>query len=146
MFLFQIMIDYVSKAVFLHDRVKRAFKHRLSDTRHLKEETEETALWRDPRYSGASATLGAPNNASAALLSSNLSPNMQNASTLDERLKKMEDLISKVTNPETDERDYDIRMLRIQWRNIAIVLDRCFLVFYSLTIIITTSIIFPKPL
>ena len=147
---FQIMIDYISKAVFMHEKVSRAFKHKLSSNKPI--ETEDAAIWRDARYGGN--PVAAPNAQSAALLSSNtsdrLSPNAndnRSENTIETRLRKMEALVSKVkiSTPGSEERDYDVRILRIQWRNIAIVMDRCFFALYALTIIITTSIIFPKP-
>ena len=136
----------------MHDKVSRAFKHKLSSNKPI--ETEDAAIWRDARYGGN--PVAAPNAQSAALLSSNnsdrLSPNANDNRTensIETRLRKMEALVSKVKistpTPETEERDYDVRILRIQWRNVAIVMDRCFFAFYALTIIITTSIIFPKP-
>ena len=144
------MIDYISRAVFMHDKVSRAFKHKLSSNRQS--ETEDAAPWRDARYGGN--PMAAPNAQSAALLSSNtsgrLSPDandIRSENNIETRLRKMEELVSKVSAPDrgTEERDYDVRMLRIQWRNIAIVMDRCFFVLYALTIIITTTTIFPQP-
>ena len=134
----------------MHDKVSRAFKHKLSRNKLI--DTDDAAIWRDARYSGN--PMAAPNAQSAALLSSNtsdgISPNAndnRSANNIETRLRKMEDLVSKVTAPApgTEERDYDVRILRIQWRNVAIVMDRCFFALFAITIIITTSIIFPKP-
>ena len=65
--------------------------------------------------------------------------------SLDERIKKMEELVGKVTDSGMADRDYDVRMVRVQWRNVSLVMDRAFFVFYVILIIITTSIYFPRP-
>ena len=139
------MIDYLSKAVCMHDKVSRAFKHKVSSKKRT--DTEEEGIWRDPRY--IANPMGAPNAQNAALLTQNVTENSTNRNeanaNIETRLRKMEDAVSKVTSPGTEERDYDVRMLRIQWRNIAIVMDRCFFVLYAITIVITTCILFPRP-
>ena len=33
---------------------------------------------------------------------------------------------------------------RAKWRNVAIVMDRCFLILYAITVVITSAILFPR--
>lgn len=66
---------------------------------------------------------------------------------LDNRLDKVEENLTKVKEEDSLQanHEFEMRILRLRWRNIAIVLDRLFLSLYFLAIIISLVLLFPRP-
>ena len=64
---------------------------------------------------------------------------------LDGKLRKIETMVAEMAENEDPERGRDLRILRIKWRNVSMVMDRMFFVLYLVVIIITMLILFPYP-
>ena len=67
---------------------------------------------------------------------------------MDQKLRHMETLVARLGSNQASDDPPDtpnLRLLKAQWRNVGVVMDRLFFVIYFIVIIITLSILFPWP-
>ena len=65
---------------------------------------------------------------------------------LEKRLRSMHTMISDVIKKQNDKEDRErhYEKIEVQWRNLALVLDRLFFIIYLIGILISLSVLFPR--
>ncbi len=126
----QVFIDVLARGLLIHNRVSKAF------LRTVTYKPSNDVI--DAMEAGKRSKPIALNDGKGQLTTENLL-------SANERLRQIEDTLMKAGDPAAMEKDCDVRILRIQWRNIALVMDRLFFVLYFFTLVITLAVLFPRP-